>query len=65
MSHTELVIGQDVFSEGNLCEAIELGLRAWNLKGLLPISPYDPVIGKGPGEYQPMKTFTARNTTAS
>jgi hypothetical protein len=65
MSHTEFVIGQDVLSEGDVCEAIELGLQAWSLKGLLPISPYDLVVGKRPGEYQLMKTFTARNTTAS
>jgi hypothetical protein len=65
MSHTEFVIGQDVLSEGDVCEAIELGLQEWNMKGLLPISPCDLVVGKCPGEYQFMKIFTARNTTAS
>jgi hypothetical protein len=65
MSHPELVIGQDVLRERDVYEAIELELQAWNLKGLLPTSPYDLVVGKCPGEYQLMKTFTERNTTAS
>lgn len=65
MSHSEFVLGQDVLSDGDLCEAIDLGLRAWNLKVLVPISPNNPVIGKCPGEDQLMRTFTARNTTAS
>lgn len=35
------------------------------VKGLLPASVFDLVVGKGLGVYRSMKTFTGRNTTAS
>jgi hypothetical protein len=35
------------------------------LKGLLPASLFDLVVGKGLGVYQGMKTFTGRNTSVS